>query len=280
LQAQHIDSIADPRVADYRDIRDKVLLNEHSLFIVEGRGNLRRLISDSPYVPRSVLLSQPAYAAMSGEHGGLDGLPDSVPIYVSSRQVVSSIAGFDIHRGCLAACDRMPAPDLAGLLAPPGRASVVVILEGLTDPDNVGTVFRNAMAFGVDAILLCPNCCDPLYRKAVRVSMGASLCLPTARLADWPEGLEAVRRAGYRVVGLDPAPGVRDLGSTVELADRVALVLGSEGPGLSDLVRARVDECLRIGMVDGFDSINVATASGIALHHLFLARQRGQSRDG
>ncbi len=270
MQVQHIHSISDPRVADYRDIRDKILLREHSRFIVEGRGNVRCLIADSPYVPRSVFLSKPAYDAM---HEELDRLPDGVPVYVAARQVISGIAGFDIHRGCFATCERLPSREPAGLLAPPQRPSVVVILEGLANPDNVGTVFRNAMAFGVDAVLLCPRCCDPLYRKAVRVSMGASLCMPTARFSSWPDGLETVRAGGYRLIALDPAPGTPEIGSPkVGRENRVALLLGTEASGLSDAVLARADARLRIGMVDGFDSINVATASGVALHHFFRER--------
>jgi tRNA G18 (ribose-2'-O)-methylase SpoU len=282
---QHIDSVSDERVSDYRDVRDGDLLRERSLFMVEGRANLRRLIEESPYRPRSVFFSKPAYEAMAQL---TDRLARGTPVFVASREVLSEIAGFDIHRGCLAAGER-PAPvPPATVLAEPGRPSVVVVLEGLTDPDNVGAVYRNAMAFGVDAVLLCPRCCDPLYRKAIRVSMGAALCVATARVAAWPAGIEEVRAAGYRVVALDPAPDALELGaSEVGLGGRVgpggmggmggertALLLGTEANGLSPGALALADERLRIPMVEGFDSLNVATASGVALHH-FFARGRG-----
>ena len=264
-----IDSVEDERIADYRDVRDGDLLRRRSLFMVEGRANVRRLIEESRYRPRSLFLSQPAFEAMGPV---VERLSTGTPVFVASRQLISRIAGFDIHRGCLAVCDRRPLQSPSELLAPPGRPSTLVVLEGLTDPDNVGGVFRNAMAFGVDAVLLSPRCCDPLYRKAIRVSMGAALCVPTARFERWPDDLEALRSAQYRILALDPAPGSVEIDDGGWSAERVALVLGSEGQGLSDAVRAAADGSLRIGMADGFDSLNVATASGVALHRLFMRR--------
>lgn len=264
---QHIESVADDRVSDYRGVRDGDLLRERSLFMVEGRANVRRLVEESPYRPRSVFLSKPAYEAMSDL---VAGLVPSTPVFVAAREVLSEIAGFDIHRGCLAACERPSPGPPADVLAESGRPSRVVVLEGLTDPDNVGAVFRNAMAFGVDAVLLCPHCCDPLYRKAIRVSMGAALCVPTARFEAWPDGLSEVRDAGYRVIALDPAPGGVELAAADPgTGERVALLLGTEGKGLSAGALALADQRVRIPMVAGFDSLNVATASGVALHHFF-----------
>jgi tRNA G18 (ribose-2'-O)-methylase SpoU len=268
---QRIDSALDPRVADYRDVRDRDLMRERSLFVVEGRENLRRLLEESRYSPRSLLLSVPAHHAMRSL---LARLSPETPVFVASREVLQGLIGFDLHRGCLAVCGREPAAVPAEVLAPPGRPSRVVVLEGLTNPDNVGAVFRSAMAFGADAVLLCPRCCDPLYRKAIRVSMGAALCLPSARLGAWPEGLECVRNAGYRLVGLDPSPGAVPLRSDTcrGLGPRVALLLGCEGVGLSDAARAACEVRLQIEMVPGFDSLNVATAAAIALQHLFDGR--------
>jgi tRNA G18 (ribose-2'-O)-methylase SpoU len=269
-----VDSASDPRVADYRDVRDGDLMRERSLFMVEGRGNVRRLIEESPYRPRSLFLSKPACNAMTDL---LEQLEAGTSVYVASREVLGEIAGFDVHRGCLAACDRPPVTSPAEILTSSGGPSTIVVLEGLTNPDNVGAVFRNAMAFGADAVLLCPRCCDPLYRKAIRVSMGAALCVPTARFASWPDGLEGLRATGYQILALDPASDSLELGpdrAETEIGPRVALVLGTEGKGLSNAVREAADLHLRIGMVEGFDSLNVATAAGVALHHLFLRRGR------
>jgi tRNA G18 (ribose-2'-O)-methylase SpoU len=274
VSVDYIDFLSDSRLEDYRDVRDKQLLRDRSLFIVEGRENVRRLIRDSSHEPRSVLLSKPAFAAMADF---LAQLSDEIPVFVGAREVVNSIAGFDLHRGCLAAVDLKPNPEPASVLAPPGDRSLVVVLEALANPDNVGGVFRNAMALGVDAVLLSPRCCDPLYRKAIRVSMGAALCVPTARFDSWPAGLEELRAAGYRIVALHPSQDAEEIGTPawsaqVQSLSRMALVLGTEGKGLSAEALSRCDERHRIAMVPGFDSLNVATACGIALHHLFVAR--------
>ncbi len=274
MKVQQIHSVEDPRVKDYRGVRDRDLFFEYASFMVEGRANVRRLIADSPYQPRSLFMSVPAHAAMGDV---LEQLQPDTPLFVASREVLSEVAGFDVHRGCLALGDRGEARPPAALLAAPGCPSVVLVLEGLTDPDNVGALFRNAMAFAADAVLLSPRCCDPLYRKAIRVSMGASLCLPTARFEDWPGDLAVLRAADYRVVALDPGPGAIDLAPSSErlsdqLGPRVALVLGREGPGLSDELRAAADLRLRIPMAPGFDSLNVATAGALALQHLFSWR--------
>ena len=266
---EHIASIHDERVADYRNVQDSLLLRARALFMVEGRANVRRLIEDSAYRPRSLLLSQTARDALSD---ALERLAPGTPVYVASRPVLNEVVGFDLHRGCLAACERPSPVAASALLAPPGRPSRVVVLEGLTDPENVGAVFRNAMAFAVDAVLLCPRCCDPLYRKAIRVSMGAALCVPAGRFDPWPEGLAELRAAGYRLLALHPDGEVELSAGAARCAgspQRVALLLGTEGRGLSEEVLARADVRLRIPMREGFDSLNVATAAGIALHHLF-----------
>ena len=266
MRPERIVSVADPRVADYRSIRDAELVRGRGLFIVEGRGNLRRLVRESGHRPRSLFVSEPA---SDGLCDVLAELAADIPVFVASRAVLSDIAGFDIHRGCLAACER-PAPvPPATLLPARGLASLIVVLEGLANPDNVGVVFRNAQAFGADAVLLCPRCCDPFYRKAIRVSMGAVLCVASARLAAWPEALGELRAAGYCVVALHPGDGSEPLAAATRLPQRVALMFGTEGVGLSAAALAAADRRLRIGMRPGLDSVNVATASGIALHHWF-----------
>jgi tRNA G18 (ribose-2'-O)-methylase SpoU len=272
---QPIVSVSDPRVADYRGLRDGELLRQRGLFIVEGRSNLRRLVRESPHRPRSLFLSEPASEALRDLLGEL---ASDIPVFVASRAVLSDIAGFDIHRGCLAACER-PAPvPPASLLAAPDTESLVVVLEGLANPDNVGVVFRNAQAFGADAVFLSPHCCDPFYRKAIRVSMGAALCVPSARLSAWPEALAVLRAAGYCVVALHPGDGCQPFDAATRLPRRVALMLGSEAVGLSSDALAAADRRLRIGMRAGFDSVNVATASGIALHQWFLGHRAAASQ--
>ena len=192
MSVERIATRLDPRVADYSDVKDAALLRERGLFMVEGRGNVRRLIDGSQYRPRSLFLSEPAHRALSD---ALERLDAATPVFVAPREVVSEVAGFDIHRGCLAACERPAPAEPMSVLPQAGMRSLVVILEDLTDPDNVGAVFRNAMAFGVDAVLVSQHCCDPLYRKAIRVSMGAALCVPTARGSVSVRRCRACRRA-------------------------------------------------------------------------------------
>jgi tRNA G18 (ribose-2'-O)-methylase SpoU len=140
-------------------------------------------------------------------------------------------------------------------------------LEQITSPDNVGGLFRNALAFGARGVLLCPRTCDPLYRKAIRVSMGASLLVPFARCSEWPAPLKLLREAGYRVVALHPGEDASPIATATAASERLVLLLGTEGGGLSESALAQADERVRIPMAPGVDSLNVATASGIALHH-------------
>jgi len=264
-----IERLDDPRVDDYRDIKDRGLHRRRGLFVVEGRGTLRCLVDHSPFRPRSVLLGETARAALADV---LARLSPSVPIYCAPGPVLEAVVGFAIHRGCLAIVERPPERGLAALLgALPEGDSRIVVTEGLSNHDNVGGVFRNAMAFGADAVVLCPRTCDPLYRKAIRTSMGGSLCVPFARAERWPDDLAALRARGYAIVALDP--GAEDvLGrSDVALPRRAALVVGTEGAGLSEAVRRFADRRVRIGMAPGVDSLNVATAAAIALHHLHVS---------
>jgi tRNA G18 (ribose-2'-O)-methylase SpoU len=274
----YIEDPADPRINGYRDLREKVMRHRDHGFIVEGRGNLRRLIEESSYAPESLLLSHAALEAVSGL---IERLPSDVPIYVAEHPVLRDIVGFDFHRGCLAFAGRGPAVELSALLPDAERASCVVALEGLTDADNVGTTFRNAMAFGTDAVLLCPRCCDPLYRKSIRTSMGAALCVPFARAESWPEApFAALRDAGYTLVAMHP-DGV-PLGdaatgaATPVLPRRTAMILGAEGEGVSPETLEAVDLRVRIDMAPGFDSINVSAAAAIALHRYFEAHLRAE----
>lgn len=271
-----IDDLEDPRVAPYRNVKDRDLSRDLDAFLVEGAGAIRQLIERSRFEPESLLLSPRALASLEP---ALARLAPDTPIYVAKRADYHDIVGFDLHRGCLALCRRRREPALRELLDDPsidGRAPLLV-LEGITNHDNVGGLFRNARAFGAGAVVLCPTCCDPLYRKAIRTSIGASLELPFARASSWPGEL---LDADVPIVALHPGSGGVDLAEWSPPPGRFALVVGTEGPGLSLALAEAADVRLRIGMEPGIDSINVALAAGIALHHVRALRHRSGSRGG
>lgn len=269
MQTIWVEDLADPRLADYRNVRDADLRRSRGVFMAEGRFVVERLLTDSRFDADSLLLTPRAWEAI---RPALAKRPQTAPIYVAKQEVFNEIVGFDMHRGCLAAgrigVEARPAELIAGL---PQGPSLLVVLEGLTNTENVGNVFRNALAFGVAGVLLCPRSCDPLYRKAIRVSMGSTLTVPFARFDDWPDSLAGLRSAGYQLIGLDPsedAVSLSALSSSIELGERVALILGTEGKGLCAGTLEHVDHSLRIPMAPGVDSLNVATASGIVLQFL------------
>jgi tRNA G18 (ribose-2'-O)-methylase SpoU len=264
---ERIDDPSDPRLADYRDLKDPHLRLQQGLFIAESREVIRRLLACGRFRPRSVLLTP---AALEGLRDVLETADPAIRILLVQHDLVRGVVGFNFHRGCLAAGERGAEPPLASLLDPPGRR-LLLVLEEVTNPDNVGAVFRNAMAFAADGVLLSPGSADPLYRKAIRVSIGASLALPFARLRDWPGDLQALRDAGYIIMALTPRSGAVDIvefGTTRPVPARLALLFGAEGSGLSAAARAGADCEVRIAMRPGADSLNVATACGIALHRL------------
>lgn len=257
-----VDNPLDPRIAAYRDMRERDLVGREGHFIAEGEVVLRVLLGASRHHPVSLLLAE---KRVEGLAPLLARLPDDVPVYTARQQVLDHIVGFPIHRGILALGRRAPIPPAGDLLAGAARRALVVALFGIGNHDNLGGIFRNAAAFGVDAVLLDPTCCDPLYRKAIRVSVGATLLVPFARLPSGTGAVSLLARHGFAPVALSPA-GATPLAG-FDRPDRVAVLLGSEGPGLPDAVLART-HTVRIPMKAGFDSLNVATASGIALHHL------------
>jgi len=268
---ERIDGLSDPRLADYRDLKDPALRLRRGLFVVEGRILVRRLLESERFRVRSVLGTE---AALESLRDLLDARTDGAEALLAREEIVRGIVGYRFHRGCLATGERGAEPPAEALIKAPGPRLLVVI-EDVADPDNVGGVFRNARAFGAQAVLLSPASADPLYRKAIRVSMGGSLSMPFARLGDWPAGLGRLRDAHYTVVALTPAPGARDitgLGAMRPAPERVALLLGAEGQGLSAEARAAADLEVRIPMAPGIDSLNVAVAAGIALHRLSGAR--------
>ena len=253
-----VDDADDPRLADYRALRDADLPDA---FIAEGALVVRSLLS-SLYRVRSVLVTPRKLTALA------DVLPPGVPVYVAPRPLLKAVVGFDLHRGAVAAADRpAPAADTATVVR---GARALLVVEDVSDAENMGSLFRNAAAFGVDGVLLSPRCCDPLYRRTVRVSMGHVLHIPFARVDAWPNAIDdVVRAAGFTVVALTPAPDAADV-ARVRVA-RPAVLVGAEGPGLTDVALAHADVRVRIPMRAGVDSVNVATAAAIALHRLVHA---------
>ena len=249
----------DPRLDDFRDLSDAdVRPDRRGVVMAEGVSVVQRLLA-SPYPVRAVVAVPAKLAALA------DALRDFAgPVYAVDKWVLSAAVGFRVTRGVLASADRTPPPDLPALLA---RARRLVVLESLNDFENIGSLFRNAAAFGVDAVLLDPQTADPLYRRSVRVSMGYALRIPFAVLPGaWPASLSSLREAGFQVLALTPA------GDTVlqQLTPPVkwAVLVGAEGPGLSEPALASADRRVRIPMAADVDSLNVATAAAVAFAHL------------
>jgi tRNA G18 (ribose-2'-O)-methylase SpoU len=262
-----VDSLDAPGLDDYRDIAHPDRLATRGLFVAEGRLVVHRLVGLATYRLRSLLLTDAAAAALAAVVGRV---PAEVPIYVAGHAVMNGVVGFNIHRGCLALVERpaarsLSAADLAG-------ANRLLVLEGVNNPDNVGGLFRAGAALGTGLVVLGPDCGDPLYRKAIRTSMGATLGLPWRQAPDWPATLADVRRAGLTVVACTPASDAASL-YEVELPVRAAVLVGAEGPGLSAAALAQADLRVRIPMHGGVDSLNVTTAAAIVLSALDARRQ-------
>ncbi|HET7350742.1 MAG TPA: RNA methyltransferase [Marmoricola sp.] len=261
----------DPRLADYRDLRDvqlrRSLEAEHGLFLAEGEKVVRRA-AGSGYPVRSFLMA-PRW---------LDGLADvlastDAPCYVVSEELAEQVTGFHVHRGALASLARTPLPALDSVLA---DARTVVVCEDIVDHTNVGAVFRSAAAFGVDAVLLAPRCADPLYRRSVKVAMGAVFALPWTRLPDWAEALPTLSAAGLTTVALTLADDAVPLEEATAGVDRLALVLGGEGHGLSRRWQQQADRRAIIPMDAGIDSLNVAAAAAVACYVCRRRHSAGQ----
>ncbi|HTN81115.1 MAG TPA: RNA methyltransferase, partial [Acidimicrobiales bacterium] len=241
--ATSIDDPDDPRLADYRALNDAALrrsVEGDTVCIAEGAFVVERLLR-SPFAVRSFLVSERRWPSL-GELGRAVETHEA-PTFVVPQRVMNAVAGFDIHRGVLAAATRPRPPALSDVLE---KAEVVAVLEGINDHENMGVIFRNADALGVDAVVLDPTCCDPLYRRSIRVSMGATFALPFTRFTDLDD------LAGFTLVALSPT-GDRSL-DDVE-ADRVAIVLGAEGQGLRATTLAACDVRARIPMREGVDSL-------------------------
>lgn len=265
----HIEEPDDPRVADYREVRERDLVGRQGTFIAEGQVVLEKLVRAGRHPLRSVLVAEKRVAALTPL---LAGLAQDVAVYAASQAVMDTVVGFPIHRGILAAGTRCEVDAEAILQGLPGEA-LVMGLVGIANHDNMGGLLRNAAAFGVDAVLLDEGCCDPLYRKAIRVSVGAALTLPFARAGGAGAMTARLEAHGFQVLALSPR-GDTDL-ADLQPAARTAVLFGAEGPGLPEAVMARA-RTVRIEMAGGFDSLNVATTSGIVLHQTVAARRRSQ----
>ncbi len=230
----------------------------NGLFIAEGEKVIRRAVA-AGYPVRSLLVAQDKIATIADVAHTL-----SVPLYVLPAATAQVLTGYRVHRGALASMQRLPLPDPEEVLAGARR---IVVLEDITDHTNVGAVFRCAAALGFDAVLLAPRCADPLYRRAVRVSMGAVFAVPYARLGDWRGGPHWLRTLGFRLLALTPDPAATPIGQIVA-GGRLALLIGSEGSGLSPRWLAAADNAVRIPMRRGVDSLNVSSAAAIACYLL------------
>ncbi|HUZ26522.1 MAG TPA: RNA methyltransferase [Streptosporangiaceae bacterium] len=257
-----ISDAGDPRLADYASLTDvhlrRSLEAEHGLFVAEGEKVIRRAIQ-AGYPVRSMLVAQDKLAAAA------DLARDCpAPVYVVPPAVAEGLTGYRVHRGALASMRRKPLPAVADVVADSAR---VVVLEDIVDHANVGVIFRCVAALGFDAVVLAPRCADPLYRRSVKVSMGAVFAVPYARMGDWHGGLAELRAAGFRLVAMTPLPDAVPIGE-VRAAGRLALLLGTEGDGLSARWLDAADLAVRIPMRRGVDSLNVAAAAAIACYLL------------
>jgi tRNA G18 (ribose-2'-O)-methylase SpoU len=256
----------DRRLADYVRLREvslrKLLETERGLFIAEGERVIRRAV-EAGYRPRSFLLTERWLAGLADV---TERWPD-VPVYLVSEQLAEIVSGFHVHRGALASMHREQRHSVADLLV----LHRIVVLEDIVDHTNVGAILRNAAGLGWDGALLAPRAADPLYRRSVKVSMGAVFSLPWARLADWADAPDLLRRSGFRTIALTPAADAVDLEEARQSAvgaDRIAILLGTEGAGLSATWAEGADLRARIPMSAGIDSLNVAAAAAVACYRL------------
>lgn len=270
-----VGAVTDPRLADFVALNDPAqrrrVERDGGYFVVEGVLALERLLGLPQWTVRSIALlprlAERLADAITTRFGAPPGSPGA-PVVVVDEAELAAVVGFDLHRGALASVERRP-------LAAPGPetlagARLMVVAEGVNDHENLGALYRNAAAFGADAVVLDPTCADPFYRRSVRVSLGHVLAVPTLLAPPFPEGIEDLRRLGVTTVALTPAGGteLRDLTRQRLGPGPVAVLVGAEGPGLTPAALDAADHRVRITMADGVDSLNVATATAIALHQL------------
>lgn len=259
---------ADPRLHDYTGLTDVELRRRREpaegLFVAEGEKVVRRALR-AGYPMRSLLLTEKWLPALQDV---VEQVP--APVYLVDDDLAAHVTGYHVHRGALAAMGRKALPDPADVLA---NARRVVVMEAVNDHTNIGAIFRSAAALGMDAVLLSPDCADPLYRRSVKVSMGAVFSVPYARLAAWPRDLHGtVKEAGFRLLALTPAERATPLPAlAVSGTARLALLLGAEGPGLTPKALAAADTLVRIPMSHGVDSLNVGAAAAVAFYAVAAA---------
>jgi tRNA G18 (ribose-2'-O)-methylase SpoU len=253
----------DPRLDDFRDLnsidRRPDLPTGKGLVIAEGVLVVQRMLA-SRFAPIALLGTDRRLAELSADLAGVDA-----PYYRASADVMARVVGFHLNRGVLAAARRVPEPSVAEVI---DRAHTVAVLEGVNDHENLGSIFRNAAGLGVDAVMFGSGCADPLYRRAVRVSMGHALLVPYARTAQWPGDLALLRERGFRLLAMTPSDAAESLPAAMAAIgqDRVAILVGAEGPGLTPMALRASDVQVRIPMARGTDSLNVATAAALAFY--------------
>ena len=255
-----VDDPDDPRLADYRSLTDVALRSSieapHGLFIAEGALVIERARA-AGYSLRSALMTPEWLERTAPVLSNSDA-----PVYLGSDATLRALTGFHVHRGALASVQRQPLRTLGDVIRSARRLAVI---EDMVNHTNLGAIFRTAAALGVHGVVISPRAADPLYRRSVRVSMGAVFTVPYARAETWPDAIDEVKAAGFRTLALTPRDGALDLGEVaVDIDDRLAIVVGTEGEGLSDEVAERCEVAVRIPMSAGIDSLNVATAAGIA----------------
>ncbi|HEX6367033.1 MAG TPA: RNA methyltransferase [Agromyces sp.] len=275
MQIERVRDAASDAVADYARLTDVALRSTHEpaagLYIAESAKVIRRAI-DAGHRPRSVLMEE---KWLAGLEQTLE--PYDIPVHLADADQLESITGYRVHRGALAAFERPRLPDPAELLEGARR---VVVLEDIVDHTNVGAIFRSVAALGADAVFVTPRCADPLYRRSVRVSMGTVFQVPWTRLPEWPEAERMLHTHGFSIAALalaDHAVQLRELAA--DLPERLALVLGAEGDGLSDRALAAADVVVTIPMAHGVDSLNVAAAAAVALYALGEPGEPGEPAD-
>ncbi|MEJ1120028.1 RNA methyltransferase [Phyllobacterium sp. CCNWLW109] len=262
---QRITRIAGPedeRLAPYRNVRERDLVGREGRFIAEGKVVLNVLLANRSFAIESLLIIENRLAGLKDQ---IRVCPADVPIYCVSRTTIDAIAGFPMHRGILAVGRRMNPLSVQALIDTLSPTALVVVLCGISNHDNMGSIFRNAAAFEADCVIMDETSCDPLYRKAIRVSVGATLKVPFAQQGPIEAIIETLQDAGFTLFGLSPS-GLTSINS-VQPAQRTALLLGTEGEGLPPALLQQL-QTARIPMSSDFDSLNVATASGIALSRL------------
>ena len=254
----------DPRLADYVSLTDVVLRRrtepERGLYIAESQKVIRRALR-AGHRPRSYLMARRWLEDLADIVA--DAEADGIPVYFGDHDVIEQLTGFHLHRGALAAMQRPPLPSVESLIADARR---VIVLEDVVDHTNVGAIFRSAAALGVDAVLITPRCADPLYRRSVKVAMGAVLTVPYARIDHWYDAVAALSDAGFTTVAMTLADDAVDIEDAVSGQDRVALLMGTEGHGLSERWSSAADVRAVIPMAPGIDSLNVAAATAVACY--------------